>query len=96
MSSDGTEPEPCRHCGTETTQRAEGIPYCSMDCIGSRRRELDRENIECPYPDCDWSTDYDPDNGLSRAIAYHDAEEHREEHRSELAATDGNGGDWDV
>ena len=88
MPADGTEAKPCRHCGTETTQRAEGIPYCSMDCIGARRRELERETIECPYPDCDWSTDYDPENGLSRSIAYHDAEDHREEHRSQLTATE--------
>ncbi|USZ73755.1 hypothetical protein [Natronosalvus halobius] len=80
------EPKPCRHCGTETTQRASGIPYCSMDCIGARRREKDNEVLECPYPDCDWKQVYDPENGLSRSIAYTNAEEHREEHRSALAA----------
>ena len=88
MQSDDTELKPCNYCGTETTQRADGIPYCTMDCINSRLRELEREHIECPYPDCDWSTDYDPENGLSRSIAYHDAEEHRQQHRSELEGTD--------
>ncbi|WP_226041529.1 hypothetical protein [Natrinema sp. DC36] len=92
MSESETELEPCRHCGTETTQRAEGIPYCSMDCIGARRRELEQETIECPYPDCDWSTNYSPDKGLSRAIAYHKAEQHREEHRSQLAEANPTGG----
>ena len=87
MPSDNQiEPEPCRYCGTETTQRADGKPYCSMDCIGKRRMELEHETLECPYPDCDWSESYDPENGLSRAIAYTNAEEHREEHRAGLAA----------
>lgn len=85
MTTNEIEPEPCLHCGTETTQRAEGKPYCSMDCIGARRREKKKETIECPYPGCDWETDYLPDNGLSKAAAYHDAEEHRYEHKTGIA-----------
>lgn len=79
--------EHCRHCGSETTQKADGIAYCSMDCIGRRRREKKKETIECPYPRCDWEEKYLPGNGLSRGVAYKKADEHREDHREELAET---------
>lgn len=79
------ETEQCLHCGTETTQRADGKPYCSMDCVTARRREQEQESIVCPYPDCDWVTRYLPENGLSRSVSYREAEEHREEHRAEMA-----------
>jgi hypothetical protein len=73
--------KPCRHCGTETTQRAEGIPYCSMDCIDARRREKRMETYRCPYPGCEWETTYDPEVRLSEAVADADAREHhRDEH----------------
>lgn len=77
-----SEPElqPCRHCETETRQRVEGIPYCSSDCIGARRREQQKETIRCPYPYCDWETRFLPDNNLSKAVAYRKADEHREYH----------------
>lgn len=76
----GASLERCRHCGTPTKQRAEGIPYCSMDCIGARRREKNKEHLRCPYPGCEWETDWLPDNGLSKGIAMKEAEEHRQEH----------------
>lgn len=72
--------EPCRYCGTETRQRAEGIPYCSSSCIGRRRQEHRRESFRCPYPDCDWTVEWLPDNGLSKAVARVDIREHRREH----------------
>lgn len=78
--------EPCRNCGTPTTQRAEGIPYCSIDCIKARRLEQAKETIKCPYPRCDWETSYLPGNGLSKSIAYRKADEHREEHWSHRPA----------
>lgn len=74
------ELKPCRHCGNKTRQRAEGVPYCSMECIGGRRREQEREKIECPYPNCEWEREYLPGNGLSKAAAYKDAEDHRKYH----------------
>lgn len=92
QSTDQSEQKECLHCGTETTQRADGKPYCSMDCINSRRRERDNEALACPYPDCDWKVVYDPENGLSRAVAYHEAETHRQEHRESL----NQGGESDV
>ncbi|ELZ05762.1 hypothetical protein [Natrialba aegyptia] len=79
-----TDAEPCLHCGTETIQRADGEPYCSMDCIRSERRKQEQETIDCPYPDCDWYTTYRSNNGLSQAIAFRKSENHREEHRAEL------------
>lgn len=82
MCNDTTkiESDPCLHCGEETTQRAEGKPYCSMDCIGARRREKKKETIECAYPGCDWETSFLPGNGLSRTVAYREVEEHRNFH----------------
>lgn len=76
-----TEKKPCRHCGTDTAQRAEGIPYCSMDCIGKRRREVEGTVLECPLPDCDWTEVYDPDSKLQRLLAHNQADVHRESHR---------------
>jgi len=77
---DETLPEkPCRHCGTETTQRAEGIPYCGMDCIKARRREKRMKTFRCPYPNCGWETEYDPENAFSKAVFDADARKHRQE-----------------
>lgn len=73
--------EKCLHCGTPTAQKADGKPYCSMDCIDQRRRERDGEVLRCPYPGCDWKHVYDSSNGLSRSVAYHKADEHRDMHR---------------
>lgn len=80
--------EPCRNCGTDTTQRAEGVPYCSASCINGRRRELEHEHIRCPYPGCPWETSYLPGNGLSKAVAYQEAEDHREDHQPNGLATE--------
>lgn len=74
------ESKECLNCGTETTQRVQGKPYCSMGCIGARRREKQKETIRCPYPGCDWVVRFLPGNGLSKGIAYRKAERHREDH----------------
>lgn len=78
--TDTQEGEPCRHCGTVTTQRAEGVPYCSMDCISARRRELNRETLDCTYPDCGWSIEYNPDSQLQTMEANHKIDKHRSDH----------------
>jgi len=54
--------KPCRHCGEPTEQRAQGLPYCSMQCIKTRGREVAQITYQCPYPDCGWSVDYLPDD----------------------------------
>lgn len=76
----GIEPEPCRYCGKETAQRVAGIPYCSMDHIEARRRELRLETLQCPYPDCGWEIEYDPGGAFSRMKADHEIEKHRRDH----------------
>jgi len=88
MSANTLDKQPCRYCGEPTRQRAEGIPYCSMDCINEKRRRRDNNVLECPYPDCGWDTVYDPENGLSRAVAYHDIDEHRELHKKQLSSAE--------
>lgn len=70
----------CLHCGTTTQQRVEGKPYCSADCIGRRRREQEKEVYRCPYPGCEWEIRWIPGNGLSKAVADREIEEHREGH----------------
>ncbi len=78
-----TETEPCRHCGTETSQRADGKPYCSMDCISARRREKNKETFYCPFPGCEWSHDYRPESTIAMIEFSRETEKHREEHLSE-------------
>lgn len=82
MSEDrsATGMQPCRRCGEETEQRADGKPYCSMDCINARRRELRQETYRCPYPGCDWKTKYDPEIPLQRSFAKKETFVHRGEH----------------
>lgn len=75
--------EPCRHCGEETTQRAGGEPYCSMECIGGRRRDLRRDTYRCPFDGCDWSHEYDPTLNLQVTVFQQKADKHREKHRPE-------------
>jgi len=75
------EPKPCRGCGEDTTARAEGVPYCSMSCIGARRKEVRMETYYCPKPGCDWSHEYDPDRKLQVAefdakVRHHAETEH--------------------
>ena len=84
MSENVVEPEPCRHCGTETTQRTSGIPYCSMVCIGGRRRYLRMETLACSYPGCSWEIEYDPKGKLSLMKAEHEIDKHREEHYDDI------------
>lgn len=81
--SENPPKKPCRHCDKETAQRDEGIPYCSMDCINARRREKQMETFHCPYPGCEWETEYDPAIGLSEAIADADARDHRQDEHPE-------------
>jgi len=77
--------KPCLHCGEPTSQRAEGVPYCSMDCIGAERRKRRVESYQCPYPGCEWEDDYLPGNGLSEAAFNHAVEQHHREHKGEAA-----------
>lgn len=72
--------EDCLHCGEETTQLIGGKPYCSFSCIDARRRESELATLHCPYPECNWSCSWLPDNSLSKQAAYEDAEDHRSKH----------------
>lgn len=59
-----------------------------LERIADRLREQDQKKIKCPYPDCNWSTSYRPENELSRAVSYRKAEKHREEHCAQLQEVD--------
>ena len=88
MTSDREiDPEPCLHCGTKTIQRVSGHPYCSMDCLNSRRREQSQRTYRCPYPECGWSTSYYPESALLKKEAYDEIDTHRNDHAESRAST---------
>lgn len=74
-------PKECLRCGTWTTRRIDGDPFCSAECIGAYRSEAEPVTIQCPYPECDWEHEHDPDQFFLADQADRLVENHREEHR---------------
>lgn len=86
--ADAAEQKDCRGCGEPTTARVEGVPYCSMSCIGARRRELNTRTYHCPQPECDWSHQYNTESKLAVCKFNVELDHHaRQEHGVEVLET---------